>query len=78
MTTENPDFLKKCTYSGCFTRETEVEGNLQKSEAKLQKAQLQISAETAATKMGFTFQVERTFLVGRGFENPGFCKIWND
>lgn len=54
-----------------------MEGNLLESEARLQKTQLQI-LEAPAPKVGFLFQEERTFLVGREFESPGSCKIGND
>lgn len=55
-----------------------MERNLLESEARFLKTQFQILEAAAATKMGFLFQVERIFLVGREFENPGLCKIGND
>lgn len=56
MTTENLDFLKKCKYSGYFTREREVEENLQKSEARLQKTLLQILQKLLPPKWGSLFK----------------------
>lgn len=77
MTTETPDFFKIANIlviSPGKQRWKRIYGRV-KQDSENTAAH---SEEVAATKMGYTYQIERTFLVGKGFENPGFCKLGDD
>lgn len=77
MSTENPDFLKNANIPVNSLGKQRWKGVYRRVKQDFRKHSCRFS-RSCCHQNGFTFQVEKTFLVGKGFENPGFCEIEND